>query len=181
MGPEIRHLIFLFFAAAPDAERGVHAASTCAKRKPARLSRIPKLGSTPATGVAGRAPRPALRTTSSSLLAWNFFERPTFFREARKTAPGAGALPFPFRTSGLFSTLSLWTVQRSEARAPLLVSASLNRILSSTSPFPPPAFRGAGWWEPVQGRACRAPGSQNPNRDSSNRCPCNSNRNRNGW
>jgi hypothetical protein len=67
------------------------------------LTRTPKLGSTPATGVAGSASRPALCTTPSNLLVWNFFERPTVFREGAENSARGGRAPFSISEFGIKS------------------------------------------------------------------------------
>jgi O-antigen ligase len=61
------------------------------------LARITELGSTPAPGVAGRAPRPA----SSAQTCHEPSENSDFSARARKMAPGADALPVQFRSAGV--------------------------------------------------------------------------------
>jgi hypothetical protein len=51
--------------------------------------------------VAGRASRPALCTTPSNLLVWNFFERPTVFREGAENSARGGRAPFSISEFGL--------------------------------------------------------------------------------
>lgn len=57
------------------------------------LNPNPKLGSTPAPGVAGRTSRPATLSALVCQHALNSTMHSVFSARARKTAPEAGALP----------------------------------------------------------------------------------------
>ena len=83
-------------------------------------SRAPKPGSTPAPGVAERAPRSALRSVLGESDAQTFACASRFSARARKTAPGAGALPVLFwisRSRFQFSALSRLPGSRRQMRA----------------------------------------------------------------